>query len=80
MIAQSDAVAPGAAGVDLRFLADVDAALNGVAFVLICAGLVAVKRGNVELHKKLMLIQNLGNGGWAREAARFAKEILDSAR
>jgi putative membrane protein len=30
-------------------------ALNGLAFVLICAGLVAIKRGNVELHKKLML-------------------------
>ena len=55
MIAQADAVAPGAAGVDFRFLADVDAVLNGVAFVLICAGLIAVKRGNVELHKKLML-------------------------
>ena len=50
MVAQSDA-----AGFALRFLADVDAALNGLAFVLICAGLVAVKRGNVELHKKLML-------------------------
>ena len=32
-----------------------DATLNGIAFVLICAGLVAIKRGNVELHKKLML-------------------------
>lgn len=40
---------------DWRFLADVDATLNGIAFVLICAGLVAIKRGNVELHKKLML-------------------------
>jgi len=40
---------------DFRVLADVDAILNGIAFLLICAGLVAVKRGNVELHKKLML-------------------------
>jgi len=43
------------ASFDFRVLADVDATLNGVAFVLICAGLVAIKRGNVELHKKLML-------------------------
>jgi len=40
---------------DFRILATVDAALNALAFVLICAGLVAIKRGNVELHKKLML-------------------------
>jgi putative membrane protein len=40
---------------DFRILADVDAVLNGLAFVLICAGLVAIKRGKVELHKKLML-------------------------
>jgi uncharacterized membrane protein YozB (DUF420 family) len=43
------------AAIDFRFLADVDATLNGIAFLLICAGLIAVKRGNVELHKKLML-------------------------
>lgn len=43
------------AATDFRFLADVDATLNGIAFVLICAGLIAVKRGNIELHKKLML-------------------------
>lgn len=43
------------AELDLRFLADVDATLNAIAFLLICAGLVAIKRGNVELHKKLML-------------------------
>lgn len=42
-------------GFDFRVLADVDAALNGAAFVLICAGLIAIKRGNVALHKKLML-------------------------
>ena len=40
---------------DFRVLAHVDAALNALAFVLICAGLVAVKRGRIELHKKLML-------------------------
>jgi putative membrane protein len=40
---------------DFRILADVDAALNALAFVLIVAGLVAIHRGNVELHKKLML-------------------------
>ena len=40
---------------DFRILADIDAALNALAFVLICAGLVAIKRGKVELHKKLML-------------------------
>lgn len=43
------------AAFDFRILADVDAILNGIAFVLICAGLIAVKRGNIELHKKLML-------------------------
>ena len=40
---------------DFRILADVDATLNGIAFVLICSGLIAIKRGNIELHKKLML-------------------------
>jgi putative membrane protein len=40
---------------DFRVLADVDAALNAVAFSLICAGLVAIKRGNVRLHKRCML-------------------------
>lgn len=43
------------AAIDFRFLADVDAILNGIAFVLICAGLIAIKRGRVELHKQLML-------------------------
>lgn len=43
------------AAFDFRILADIDAALNGVAFGLICAGLIAVKRGKIELHKKLML-------------------------
>ena len=40
---------------DFRVLADADAALNAVAFSLICAGLVAIKRGSVRLHKRLML-------------------------
>ena len=40
---------------DLTCLADVDAALNAMAFVLICLALLAIKRGNVALHKKLML-------------------------
>lgn len=43
------------AELDLSCLADVDAALNATAFVLICCALLAVKRGNVALHKKLML-------------------------
>lgn len=43
------------AAFDFRILADIDAILNGIAFSLICAGLIAIKRGNVELHKKLML-------------------------
>ena len=43
------------AAFDFRVLADIDAILNGIAFVLICSGLIAIKRGNVELHKKLML-------------------------
>lgn len=43
------------AAFDFRVLADVDAILNGIAFVLICAGLIAIKRGKEELHKKLML-------------------------
>lgn len=40
---------------DFRILADVDASLNASAFVLIVAGLIAIKRGNVALHKALML-------------------------
>lgn len=43
------------AAFDYRILADVDAALNGLAFVLICAGLVAIRRGRERLHKVLML-------------------------
>jgi putative membrane protein len=41
---------------DFRVLADVDAALNACAFVALCAALVAIKRGNVELHKKLIFV------------------------
>lgn len=40
---------------DFRVLAHVDAALNALAFVLVCAGLIAVKAGRIELHRKLML-------------------------
>ena len=40
---------------DYRILADVDAFLNGVTTVLIIAGLLAIKRGNEKLHKRLML-------------------------
>jgi uncharacterized membrane protein YozB (DUF420 family) len=43
------------AAFDFRILATVDAVLNALAFVLIGAGLVAIKRGHVDLHKKLML-------------------------
>jgi len=43
------------AAFDFRVLAHVDASLNALSFVLITAGLVAVKRGAIELHKKLML-------------------------
>lgn len=40
---------------DFRILADVNASLNAVAFVLIAAGLLAIKKGNEHTHKKLML-------------------------
>ena len=40
---------------DYRVLADVDATLNAITLALIVAGLIAVKTGRVELHKKLML-------------------------
>lgn len=40
---------------DYTILADVDAALNATAFVLIVCGLLAIKRGNEALHKVLML-------------------------
>jgi putative membrane protein len=43
------------AAFDFRILASVDAALNGLCLMLIIAGLLAVKRGSIELHKKLML-------------------------
>ena len=33
---------------DFRVLAEVDAALNALAFTLICAGLVAIKRGKTK--------------------------------
>lgn len=40
---------------DIYVLADVDAALNMTALALTLAGLVAVRRGNTALHKKLMI-------------------------
>lgn len=43
-----------AAGI-VGYLPDVNALLNTVALVLITSGLVAVKRGELERHKKLML-------------------------
>lgn len=39
---------------DFRVLAHVDAILNALAFVFLAGALVAIKRGNVELHKKLI--------------------------
>ena len=43
------------AAFDFRVLADVDAGLNGLATVLIVTGLLAIKRGAILLHKRLML-------------------------
>ena len=43
------------AAFDYRVLAHVDAALNALAFVFVTAALVAIKRGNVTLHKRLIL-------------------------
>lgn len=43
------------AAFDFRILADVNATLNGIALVLIVSGLIAIKKGNESLHKKLML-------------------------
>ena len=40
---------------DYSFLADVNATLNSIAFVLIVSGLWAIKQGRESLHKKLML-------------------------
>lgn len=40
---------------DYSYLADVNAALNATAFVLICSGLIAIKRGQEHKHKVLML-------------------------
>jgi putative membrane protein len=43
------------AGAAFRWLADLNAALNATSFVLICAGLFAIRRGRETLHKRLML-------------------------
>ncbi len=41
---------------DFTILADVDAVLNACAFVCLSAALVAIKRGNIQLHKKLIFV------------------------
>ncbi|MFY9345699.1 MAG: DUF420 domain-containing protein [Planctomycetota bacterium] len=41
---------------DFSVLAHVDAVLNGCAFVFLVAALVAIKRGNVALHKRLIFV------------------------
>ena len=43
------------AAFDFRVLAHVDAVLNGIATALIVSGLIAIKRGAVAVHKRLML-------------------------
>lgn len=45
----------GAGGVDLRFLPPVNAALNATAASLIVAGLIAIKRRAILVHKYLMV-------------------------
>jgi putative membrane protein len=44
------------AAFDFRILADVDAVLNGCAFVFLSAALIAIKRGNVERHRRLIYV------------------------
>lgn len=44
------------AAFDFRVLADVDAILNACAFVFLSGALIAIKRGNVELHKRLIWV------------------------
>lgn len=41
---------------DFQVLVHVDALLNALAFVFLCGALLAIKRGNVELHKKLIFV------------------------
>src|SRR4051794_38534290 len=45
----------GAGGVDLRFLPPVNAALNATAASLLVAGLIAIKRRAIFVHKYLMV-------------------------
>ena len=52
--AAATAAAAAAAGI-YHYLPDVNAVLNTIAFVLICAGLFAIKRGDERKHKILML-------------------------
>ena len=40
---------------EFAFLADVNASLNALALLLIILGLIAIKRGRIETHKKFML-------------------------
>ena len=44
------------AAFDTAVLVHVDAVLNACAFVFLVGALVAIKRGNVELHKKLIFV------------------------
>jgi len=41
--------------VDLSFLPAVNAALNGAAFLLLCAGMVCIKQKKIDAHRNLML-------------------------
>jgi putative membrane protein len=42
-------------GVDLRFLPAVNATLNGLSAVLLCAGWIAIRRRAIRVHKRLMV-------------------------
>jgi uncharacterized membrane protein YozB (DUF420 family) len=41
--------------VDLSFLPLVNATLNGIAFVLLCVGMIFIKQKKIEAHKKCMI-------------------------
>ncbi len=45
----------GSGGADLSFMPAVNATLNATAATLLCFGLVAIRRGRRELHKRLMV-------------------------
>ncbi len=40
---------------DLSFLPAVNATLNGIAFLLLCIGMVFIKRGNINAHRNCMM-------------------------